>query len=176
MTLFAHRFETPIGPIVTAVDEGGAVHRLDLLRETDAVDPAAWEARVTPRLGALVWDGGESAAAKVVEQVAAYFAGERRSFELELTPTGTEFQTTVWTELTRIPFGATISYAELARRVGNPKAVRAVGRANGSNPISIIVPCHRVIGSDGSLTGYASGVEHKRALLEHEGVLLPLGA
>lgn len=106
-------------------------------------------------------------------ELEAYFAGALRSFDTLLDPTGTPFQRGVWAALCRIPFGQTRSYAQLAEMVGNPAAVRAVGRANGANPLWIIVPCHRVIGSDGSLTGYAGGIETKRRLLSHEGVALP---
>ncbi|MCL4109080.1 UNVERIFIED_CONTAM: hypothetical protein GTU68_030992 [Idotea baltica] len=97
-----------------------------------------------------------------------YYAGSRQSFEMALHTPGTEFQNQVWQELTSIPFGSTRSYAEQAERIGNPKAVRAVGTANGMNRISIVVPCHRVIGSNGDLTGYGGGLERKRWLLEHE--------
>jgi methylated-DNA-[protein]-cysteine S-methyltransferase len=102
-------------------------------------------------------------------QLTAYFAGRLEAFDLPLAPNGTEFQRRVWSELTKIPFGATISYADLARRVRNVAAVRAVGAANGRNPIPIIVPCHRVIGSDGSLTGFGGGLPRKQWLLRHEG-------
>ena len=101
-------------------------------------------------------------------QLQEYFAGERREFSLSLEMAGTDFQRCVWQELRAIPHGETISYGELARRIGNPRAVRAVGLANGRNPISIIVPCHRVIGADGSLTGYGGGLERKRFLLALE--------
>lgn len=97
-----------------------------------------------------------------------YFAGERRTFTLPLAPLGTGFQRAVWRALLEIPHGVTLSYQQLAIRVGRPGAARAVGRANAHNPIAVIVPCHRVIGADGSLTGYAGGVEIKRWLLEHE--------
>jgi methylated-DNA-[protein]-cysteine S-methyltransferase len=102
-------------------------------------------------------------------QLRAYFAGERRDFELPLAPEGTPFQQRVWKELRRIPYGETISYGELAKRIGQPGAARAVGLANGQNPLSIVVPCHRVIGADGSLTGYGGGLPRKRWLLAHEG-------
>ncbi len=105
---------------------------------------------------------------EVGRQLDAYFAGERRAFDLPLAPQGTAFQLQVWEQLRLIPFGQTISYGELARRIGDPNAARAVGAANGQNPISIIVPCHRVIGADGSLAGFGGGVATKRALLEHE--------
>ena len=101
-------------------------------------------------------------------QLEEYFAGERREFSLALKADGTEFQQRVWRALRGIPFGVTASYGDIAKRIGNPKAVRAVGLANGRNPISIIVPCHRVIGADGSLTGYGGGVERKRFLLALE--------
>jgi methylated-DNA-[protein]-cysteine S-methyltransferase len=101
-------------------------------------------------------------------QLSAYFAGQQRSFDLPLAMAGTEFQRMVWAELQRIPFGATISYGELARRLGNPNGSRAVGLANGRNPIAIIVPCHRVIGSGGQLVGYSGGLARKQALLAFE--------
>jgi methylated-DNA-[protein]-cysteine S-methyltransferase len=106
--------------------------------------------------------------AHVVEQLNAYFAGELSEFDLPMTMHGTEFQRRVWSALCEIPYGETISYGELARWVGNPKASRAVGLANGRNPVAIVVPCHRVIGADGSLTGYGGGLERKVWLLEHE--------
>jgi methylated-DNA-[protein]-cysteine S-methyltransferase len=101
-------------------------------------------------------------------QLDEYFAGERRDFDLPLAPSGTEFQTEVWMALARIPFGVTCSYGELARAIGRPSASRAVGAANGANPIAIILPCHRVIGADGTLTGYGGGLPMKRWLLDHE--------
>jgi methylated-DNA-[protein]-cysteine S-methyltransferase len=107
-------------------------------------------------------------AGPVIAALERWFAGELRTFDLALAPEGTPFQQRVWAELVRIPYGTTISYAELARRVGAPKAMRAVGRANGANPIPIVVPCHRVIGADGTLTGYAGGLERKRFLLALE--------
>jgi len=103
-----------------------------------------------------------------IRQLAEYFRGERTHFELTLGPRGTAFQRRVWTALTEIPFGSTWSYAELARRIGMQRAARAVGAANGKNPLPVIVPCHRVIGADGSLTGFGGGLERKRRLLELE--------
>lgn len=108
----------------------------------------------------------------VIAQLDEYFSGTRQSFDLPLRPIGTPFQQRVWTALSDIPFGATESYGDLANRLGDRKASRAVGLANGKNPISIIVPCHRVIGADGSLTGYGGGIERKLWLLRHEGALL----
>jgi methylated-DNA-[protein]-cysteine S-methyltransferase len=105
-----------------------------------------------------------------VRQLTEYFAGTRREFDLPLRLQGTVFQQRVWRELTEIPYGETWSYGELAKRIDKPNASRAVGLANGRNPISILVPCHRVIGADGSLTGYGGGLDRKRWLLAHEGL------
>ncbi len=102
------------------------------------------------------------------EQLTAYFAGELQTFDMPLAPEGTEFQKTVWKALLDIPYGATESYGSLAKRIGNDGAARAVGLANGHNPIGIVIPCHRVIGANGSLTGYGGGIERKQWLLEHE--------
>jgi methylated-DNA-[protein]-cysteine S-methyltransferase len=104
----------------------------------------------------------------VIEQLSAYFDGDLKEFDLPLTMRGTAFQQRVWQQLTRIPYGETWSYGELADALGNPKASRAVGLANGKNPVSIIVPCHRVIGANGSLTGYGGGLDRKRRLLDFE--------
>jgi len=106
-----------------------------------------------------------------IKQLDEYFRGKRKSFELKLNPEGTEFQKKVWKELLKIPYGTTLSYGEIARRIKNQKAVRAVGQAIGRNPISIVIPCHRVIGGDGKLTGYASGLWRKEWLLKHEGAV-----
>ncbi len=103
-----------------------------------------------------------------VYQLNEYFAEERKTFSLTLNPQGTEFQKKVWDELLNIPFGKTVSYLDLSKKLGDPKAIRAVAAANGKNPLWIVVPCHRVIGSDGSLTGYAGGLHRKKWLLEHE--------
>lgn len=106
-------------------------------------------------------------------QLAEYFAGKRRTFDLPIAGRGTGFQQIVWQALTRIPYGVTLSYGELAKSIGRPSASRAVGAANGKNPISIVVPCHRVIASSGELTGYAGGMAAKQWLLEHERALHP---
>ena len=110
--------------------------------------------------------------AEAVRQLRAYFQGELRRFELPLDLAGTAFQRRAWLELTRIPYGETRSYLEMARAIGAPKAVRAVGAANGANPVAIVVPCHRVIGAGGNLVGYGGGLALKRRLLELEGALL----
>lgn len=103
-----------------------------------------------------------------VKQLDEYFQGTRQKFSLKLNPTGTEFQKRVWNELVNIPYAKTLSYLELSKRLGDPKAIRAIANANGKNPIWIVIPCHRVIGSDGSLTGYAGGLYRKKWLLDHE--------
>lgn len=113
-------------------------------------------------------DNGKLVLARALSQLKQYFNGELSSFDLPLAATGTEFQQKVWHALTTIPYGETWSYQDLANAIDNPKAVRAVGLANGKNPISIIVPCHRVIGKNGKLTGYAGGIECKKGLLEAE--------
>ena len=104
----------------------------------------------------------------VVQELEEYFAGQRKSFDIPLAPKGTPFQLEVWRALQQIPYGATATYREIAIQIGRPNAVRAVGAANGANPIPIIIPCHRVIGSNGSLTGFGGGIDVKRALLAHE--------
>ncbi|MBV1922679.1 MAG: methylated-DNA--[protein]-cysteine S-methyltransferase [Flavobacteriaceae bacterium] len=103
-----------------------------------------------------------------INQLKDYFEGNRTHFDLKLNPKGTEFQKRVWNQLLEIPFNKTMSYQEMANKLGDPKVIRAAASANGKNPISIIIPCHRVIGSDGSLTGYASGLHRKKWLLDHE--------
>jgi methylated-DNA-[protein]-cysteine S-methyltransferase len=116
--------------------------------------------------------GTDTVLEQAVEQLTDYFAGGRHHFDLPRSPIGTAFQRTVWDELVQVPYGETVSYGELARRIGRPTAVRAVARANATNPVGIVVPCHRVIGSNGTLTGYAGGLDRKHWLLAHEGVLV----
>ncbi len=133
-------------------------------------------------LVSIEFDGGHTCTATDCElsdqllqdcasQLQEYFAGTRHSFDLPLAPGGTQFQQSVWQQLTQIPHGQTCSYKDIATGIGKPKAVRAVGAANGRNPIPIVVPCHRVIGSDGSLTGFAGGIGMKKQLLELEGAI-----
>jgi len=148
--------ETPIG-LVRVVEQEGAVTRVGLATSKGFAQ-RDWGQR-----------GTSATLHAVVEQLAEYFVGTRTTFELPLRPAGTAFQRQAWQALCAIPFGQTRSYAEQARAVGRPTATRAIGAANGRNPIAIIVPCHRVIGSDGSLTGYAGGEPVKRWLLNHEG-------
>jgi len=148
------------------------IGRLLLQSDGVAVTGLHTDGRGCPALDAGAWthdpNGGPLPLA--VRQLDEYFAGRRREFDLPLRLEGTDFQQRAWQALKEIPYGATWSYGQQAKRIGNPKASRAVGLANGRNPISILVPCHRVIGADGSLTGYGGGVERKRWLLAHEGL------
>lgn len=114
------------------------------------------------------WERADAPFAAAVTQLGEYFAGERREFDLDLAPRGAEFQLRAWQALREIPYGETIAYGEQARRIGHPDAARAVGAANGQNPIAVIVPCHRVIGANGNLTGFGGGLERKRLLLDLE--------
>ena len=151
----ATEMDSPVGTLYLAADDDG-------LREIlfAAARPAA---RPDPD-----WHHDPVALAPVVAQLQAYFAGELREFELDLAPRGTAFQRRVWAALAEIPYGETVSYGTIARRIGRPTASRAVGAANGSNPLPIVLPCHRVVGSDGSLTGYGGGLHIKQALLALE--------
>lgn len=147
--------ETPIGPLLLAGD-GNRLSKVGFANGKGRVAPC---------------DDWRREDAKFIEaraQLMAYFAGDLRTFDLELMPVGSPFQLSVWRALTEIPYGLTTSYGEIARRIGRPSASRAVGAANGSNPIPIIVPCHRVIGSSGALTGFGGGIDTKRWLLAHE--------
>lgn len=171
MNLYAHVIETPVADLCAMVDEAGALVELDFLPSGGREAAAA---RAAKRGYRLTWDSSRSGTlAAIATQLAEYFRRERRDFDLPLAPRGTPFQLRVWEELRRIPYGATVSYAELAARVGNPGAFRAVGRANGTNPIPVVIPCHRVINTGGALGGYGGGLPVKQALLELEGVLLP---
>jgi methylated-DNA-[protein]-cysteine S-methyltransferase len=147
--------DSPIGPLtLTALD--GVLTTVHMHNQRHASKPPAGSVR------------DEAGLAHVVEQLNAYFEGTLTDFDLTLNMQGSSFQRRVWEALREIPYGQTASYGELARWVGSPGASRAVGLANGRNPVAIIVPCHRVIGADGSLTGYGGGLERKRWLLEHE--------
>jgi methylated-DNA-[protein]-cysteine S-methyltransferase len=147
--------DSPIGELTLVGDEHGlAGLYMEVQRHGPKRDPA--------------WRRDPAPLADAAEQLEQYFAGERTEFELELAPRGTEFQQRVWRLLLEIPFGETTTYGALAQRLGDPRTVRAVGLANGRNPISIVVPCHRVIGANGKLVGYGGGLDRKRALLAHE--------
>ncbi len=148
--------DSPLGPLRLHA-EGDALTGLYLQRQPA---PEAREPRPP--------DPSPPVLARAAAQLAEYFAGARRAFDVPLAPRGTDFQQLVWRELARIPYGETRSYGELARVLGRPSASRAVGAANGKNPISIFVPCHRVIAGSGALTGYAGGLDAKRWLLAHE--------
>lgn len=151
--------ETPVGPL-TLVSDGAALTGVYFAAQKHGSAPAA-----TARA-----DGILDAARR---QLDSYFAGRRTGFDLPLAPVGTPFQIRVWDALTRIPYGETKSYGAIAAAIGAPKAVRAVGAANGRNPLPVVIPCHRVIGADGSLTGFGGGMERKRMLLDLErGALL----
>jgi methylated-DNA-[protein]-cysteine S-methyltransferase len=152
--------DTPIGPLLVA---GGDAGLRTIRFPADGVLAA-------PEPG---WKRDERALGEATDQLRAYFAGERRHFELELAPVGTPFQRQVWRLLAELPYGTTTSYGSLARALGKPGAARAVGAANGRNPLPIVLPCHRVVGADGSLTGFGGGLEAKRWLLRHEGIALP---
>lgn len=147
--------ETPIGDLLLAGDDEG-LHLIGFPEGSMRREPES------------DWIYSDKPFADVREQLTAYFAGERHSFDLKLKPTGTEFQLQVLDELQKIPYGTTASYGDIARRIGRPKAVRAVGAANGRNPLPIIIPCHRVIGSSGDMTGFGGGIPTKKALLRLE--------
>ena len=153
--LFYTLEDSPIGQLLLRGD-GRALHGLYM---QDAPRPKA----IAPG-----WELASTSFADVRAQLREYFAGERSAFDLELVMDGSPFEGRVWGALRDIPYGATVSYGELARQIGQPSAARAVGLANGRNPISVIVPCHRVIGANGTLTGYGGGLERKRMLLELE--------
>lgn len=149
-----------------------SVGRLKLISEDDALTAVLWEkdedepGRVS--LGDSVENNQHPVLLETEKQLREYFAGRREVFSIKLAPHGTDFQRSVWDALRTIPFGETRSYGQIAQQIGSPSAVRAVGAANGKNPISIIVPCHRVIGANGKLTGFAGGLEVKDFLLRHE--------
>jgi AraC family transcriptional regulator, regulatory protein of adaptative response / methylated-DNA-[protein]-cysteine methyltransferase len=157
--------ETPIGPMVTGATDRG----ICLLEYTDRRRLEAQLGRVRKWCGDAAIPGENAHIREMRAQLAAYFAGELREFTAPLDVNGTPFQERVWAALRTIPYGETWSYGDLARKLGAPTATRAVAHANGDNPIAIVIPCHRVIGSDGELTGYGGGLWRKRALLEREG-------
>jgi methylated-DNA-[protein]-cysteine S-methyltransferase len=161
--------DSPLGPIFAGGSAEG-IHRLDFLDAERDVD--VFVGRLERETGETV-ERDSGAASEAARQLREYFAGARVAFELPLAAQGTPFQQRVWQALRAIPPGETRSYGAIADAIGRPGASRAVGAANGRNPIAVVVPCHRVIGSDGSMTGYASGVERKRWLLEHERGMVP---
>lgn len=146
-------YSSPIGVIKIEGDEAG-IHSLEFLEEETLPAP------LSPSLQ------------ECVQQLQEYFHGDRQTFTVSCRPSGTDFQQRVWQELTKIPYGRTATYLDIAKALGDPKAIRAVGAANGRNPVPILIPCHRVIGSNGSLIGYGGGLWRKEFLLKHENALL----
>ncbi len=162
--------ETPIGALNALVDDAGKLAELHFSeRQFLGSSEFLGGPRRSPPRTSEEPRSSEAPNWPVAKQLSEYFAGKRTVFELDLALRGTTFQLDVWNALRDIPYGDTISYAELARRIGKPNAVRAVGTANGANPIPVIIPCHRVIGSNGTLTGYGGGIERKQWLLALEG-------
>lgn len=158
--MFYRYHDSPIGRLLLAADATGLQQLLM------AIDDKPWHISEH-------WSRAADELDEVCRQLDEYFAGRRQRFEVRLAPQGTAFQQAVWQALQTIPFGKTSCYSALAAEIARPKAVRAVGAANGANPIAIIIPCHRVIGRDGSLTGYAGGLPRKAQLLKLEGAQLP---
>jgi methylated-DNA-[protein]-cysteine S-methyltransferase len=164
MTTLYSRIDSPIGELLLT-SNGDALTQVIMQSERHG----------TRRNGVDGWRRDDDALAETRQQLQAYFAGELTEFDLPLAAPGTPFQQRVWRALRAIDYGATASYGDIARRIGQPTASRAVGLANGCNPIPIVVPCHRVIGADGSLTGFGGGLERKRWLLAHEARFAPMG-
>jgi methylated-DNA-[protein]-cysteine S-methyltransferase len=161
MILFRH-LASPVGTLTLAATDDG-LHAIEFPRNRHPANRAGWTEGQHPVLDLAA------------RQLDEYFAATRRAFDLPLAPRGTDFQRTVWLALAGIAYGETVSYAQLAQRVGKPTAMRAVGAANGRNPLPIVLPCHRVIGADGSLTGFGGGLPTKQFLLELEGALARAG-
>jgi methylated-DNA-[protein]-cysteine S-methyltransferase len=161
--MFYTWMESPVGKLLLAGDEAALRYVLFAEGRETAAPRSQWREDATPLR-------------ETIRQLRAFFAGELREFDLDLAPEGPPFHQRVWRELCNIPYGETISYGELARRIGSPQACRAVGRANGANPIAIVIPCHRVIGGNGKLTGYGGGLPRKEFLLALESKQLPLAA
>lgn len=158
------RYDSPCGAIILGALDG----KLCMCDWLNGTNHDSVTSRLKRILKAEFAEGASEVIKKVEKQLDEFFAKKRRDFDIPLLFAGTDFQKTVWRELLQIPYGTTVSYGEMARRIGMPKAVRAVANANGANAISIFAPCHRVIGSDGTLTGYGGGLETKRMLLELE--------
>ena len=159
MILFRH-LDSPVGTLTVAASDAG-LHAIEFPRNRHPAKRDGWQ------------EGDHALIDLAARQLREYFAAERRMFDLPLAPRGTDFQRSVWMTLADIGYGETISYAQLAQRVGKPTAMRAVGAANGRNPLPIVLPCHRVIGADGSLTGFGGGLPTKQFLLHLEGALPP---
>ena len=163
--LTAAWIDTPLGGMVCVTDRD----RMHLLEFVERRALPTEMRRLSKAAHGRIGLGRTAMTDRVETQLAAYFAKESCSFDLALAQNGTPFQNLVWAELMRIPMGVTVSYSELARRMGRPEATRAIARANGANQIAVVIPCHRVLGADGALTGYGGGLWRKEALLRHEG-------
>lgn len=162
--LWADWIETPIGPMIAIADQ----HALHILEFLERKALASEVAKLKAATGSAIAFGRAAPIDKIEAELGAYFAGDTAEFTTRLSPQGTAFERQVWDGLRRIPAGVAATYSGLAAEIGNPAAVRAVGRANGANPIAIVIPCHRVVGVSGDLTGYGGGLWRKRWLLEHE--------
>lgn len=163
MILYADAFPCPVADIVAAVDEGGVVKHLYFVTDASRARAVGFLGRGVDE---VTWEGCRCGDLR--RQVDEFFEGSRVNFDLPFEADGTPFQRMVWRALLGIPFGETASYGAVAARIGRPKSSRAVGRANGTNPISLLIPCHRVIGAGGELTGYGGGIAVKRSLLDFE--------
>ena len=162
--IYIYKWQSPVGEMILgSICDKVCICDWALEKRRGTIDR-----RICRLLNAEYENGYSPTIEKMIEELDEYFEGKRKEFDLPIQFAGSEFQCRVWAELMKIPYGMTISYAELARRIGNPKAVRAVASANATNPISIFVPCHRVIGSNNTLTGYGGGLDAKRALLTLE--------
>ena len=162
------RYLSPVGEMISDVSEFEEAKETLLIELEKEKRRGTIDRRICRRLNAEYEEGTSEVIEQAVSQLREYFQGERRDFDIPIVFTGSEFQNSVWHELMKVPYGSTISYAELARRIHHPRAVRAVASANATNPISIFVPCHRVIGSNQKLTGYGGGLDAKRELLALE--------
>ena len=167
--LFAQWLETPLGSMVAIADDA-ALHALEFRERAETT-----EDMLSARMGQPVSNAGNALTSLAIGELSEYFAGRSAAFSVPLSPAGSAFEKAVWQELLKVPLAETCSYGEIARNVGGLETVRAVGKANGANPIAIIIPCHRCIGSDGSLTGYGGGLWRKKWLLRHEGQMRPVG-
>lgn len=165
MTILYTTIDSPLGPLLLTAEDGQLIGVHFPGQKHDKPVRDGWQR-----------DDDDALLTQARQQLSEYFAGERKQFDLPLAPHGTPFQQAVWNALRTIPFGVATTYSDIATRIGKPSAVRAVGAAVGANPIGIVVPCHRVVGADGSLTGYAGGLDRKVRLLELEGTTLALHA
>jgi methylated-DNA-[protein]-cysteine S-methyltransferase len=172
--LFYDIYKTNICRLFIAVDEDKVVKRIHFILDSDddPIKSILNSKYVNSKGYELVKSPKDCSELK--KQLNEFFSGSRTEFDIEVAPDGTDFQQSVWSELQKIPFGQTVTYGDIAKRIGNPAASRAVGLANNKNPIPIIIPCHRVIGANGKLVGFAGGLETKKSLLIHEGLLLDL--